>query len=230
MSVVLNLPMGRNSRCPPPPSRGAGLFALLFLVRYGQELLLEHDLNVRAANSDGELGAAGWDTPAAGQPPVLPVHQVLDQRAARPQPARADGSAHPRGAGRKHWAVDCRSRANMPNRTLCRRKSRQTGKMLGCLPREDRRTVSLTLVTNPYNYHMTRGGAVDARWALTQSRSSKSYPATNKRPQGLFFVACFRCDKWRILAERVAVVLRRYREAATLCGTRSAMHITIRRR
>ncbi|HEY0072447.1 MAG TPA: hypothetical protein VGE04_21005 [Chloroflexia bacterium] len=50
MSVVLKLPMGKNrSLSTTAISVVLGLFALLFLVRYGQELLLEHELNVRAA-------------------------------------------------------------------------------------------------------------------------------------------------------------------------------------
>ncbi|HEX8599630.1 MAG TPA: septum formation initiator family protein [Chloroflexia bacterium] len=50
MSVVFKLPTGRNrSLSTTAISVVLGLFALLFLVRFGQELLLEHDLNARAA-------------------------------------------------------------------------------------------------------------------------------------------------------------------------------------
>ncbi|MEA2576015.1 MAG: hypothetical protein QOH93_3313 [Chloroflexia bacterium] len=49
MSVVFKLPTGKNrSLSTTAISVVLGLFALLFLVRYGQELLLEHDLNARA--------------------------------------------------------------------------------------------------------------------------------------------------------------------------------------
>jgi cell division protein FtsB len=50
MSVVLKLPTGKNrSLSTTAISVVLGLFALLFLVRFGQELLLEHDLNARSA-------------------------------------------------------------------------------------------------------------------------------------------------------------------------------------
>ena len=50
MSVVLKLPMGKNrSLSTTAISVVLGLFAVLFLVRYGQELLLEHELNARSA-------------------------------------------------------------------------------------------------------------------------------------------------------------------------------------
>ena len=50
MSVVFKLPTGKNrSLSTTAISIVLGLFALLFLVRFGQELLLEHDLKARAA-------------------------------------------------------------------------------------------------------------------------------------------------------------------------------------
>ena len=50
MSVVFKLPTGKNrSLSTTAISVVLGLFAVLFLVRYGQELLLEHELNVRSA-------------------------------------------------------------------------------------------------------------------------------------------------------------------------------------
>ncbi|HEX8218011.1 MAG TPA: hypothetical protein VF914_02230 [Chloroflexia bacterium] len=50
MSVVFKLPTGKNrSLSTTAISVVLGLFAVLFLVRYGQELLLEHELNARSA-------------------------------------------------------------------------------------------------------------------------------------------------------------------------------------
>ena len=50
MSVVFKVPTGKNrSLSTTAISVVLGLLALLFLVRFGQELLLEHELNARAA-------------------------------------------------------------------------------------------------------------------------------------------------------------------------------------
>ena len=49
MSAVFKLPTGKNrSLSTTAISVVLGLFAVLFLVRYGQELLLEHELNARS--------------------------------------------------------------------------------------------------------------------------------------------------------------------------------------